>query len=284
VGAVLPDAATPVVVLANRFHVYPTEIESCLQPMQAPIPTLLLATGLALLTRRFGPAWLAIALGMLVHYGLDVAQIRYGGGIYAAYPFGFSGPGLDFYWPESPVNLMLIALGALGAGWALVAPGPRIRWSLRRWKLAAVAWLAAAALPVFTIDAFYAANANNADFFVRPEAYEGQRLRFGQIEVVGPEGPPPGDRIVVRKGSRFLVVHASAFETWGTTTHTPPGPGKRISFRGVYRNGALHADGEVHVHVRPLRTWTSLAGLIVLVIVLLPEVRRGRAARKAEVA
>lgn len=274
VGAVLPDAATPVVVLANRFHVYPTEIESYLQPLQAPLPTLLLATGLALLTRRFRGAWLAIGLGALVHYALDVAQVRYGGGIYAAYPFSFSSPGLDLYWPESAVNLVLLALGALGAGWALVAPGPRIQWSVRRWKLAALAFLAALVLPAITIDAFYAANANSSDFITRPDAYEGRHLRFAKIEVVRPAPERPGNWIVVRKGSRFLPVQADSFESWGRVTGTPPAPGKRISFEGVFHNGAVHATGTIHVHFRPLRTWTSLVGLMVLVILILPEVRR----------
>jgi len=276
VGAVLPDAGTPAVVLANRLHVCPTEIESYLQPLQAPIPTLLLATGLALLTRRVRSAWLAIGLGAFVHYALDIAQIRYGGGIYAAYPFSFSSPGLDLYWPESAVNLLLLALGALGAGWALVAPGPRIQWSVRRWKLAAVAFLAALLLPAITIDAFYAANANNSDFFTRPEAYEGRHLRFAKIEVVRPAPGRLGNRIVVRKGSRSLPVQADSFEYWGRVTRTPPAPGKRISFEGVFRNGAVHATGTIHVHFRPLRTWTSLVGLMVLVIVLLPEGRRKR--------
>jgi len=59
----------------------------------------------------------------------------------------------------------------------------------------------------------------------------------------------------------------------------PPAPGKRISFAAAYRHGALEVSDPVHVHFRPLRTWTSLAALAILACLLLPARRPARPGR-----
>ena len=272
-GAVLPDAGTPLVVAANLLHLHPGAVETYLQPLQAPLPTGLLAVALALLAPPFGRSLFALGLGIATHYILDLSQIRYGGGIYLAYPFNFWSPSFDLYWPESTTNLILLGLGVVGVVWALLRPGPRIRWQVRRWPVALAVLGVALVLPILTRHAFFAANANNVAFFADPERFEGRRLPFAKLQVVEVAPDGPFEAITVRKGQRLLSVHARAFESWGRPTETPPAPGDRISFHGTYRRGVIQAPGPVHIHFRPLRTWTSLVGLILLALLLLPDAR-----------
>jgi hypothetical protein len=273
-GAVLPDAATPIVVLVNLLHLHPGAIEAYLQPLQAPVPTLALAFALALLTADVRRSLVAIALGMLVHYALDITQMRYGGGIYLLYPASFWSPSLDLYWPESAANLALLAAGTAGTAWALLRPGGRIRWRRGRAGRAALVASAGLLLPAFTLQGFVAANLNNVDFFARPAAYEGRELRFAKLEVVAVAAADGAARITVRKGDHRLAVRTEGFEWWGRVSETPPAVGKRISFAGTYRHGVLETRGPVHVHFRPLRTWTSLAALVILALLVWPERRR----------
>ena len=273
-GAVLPDAATPLVVAANLVHFHPGAIESYLQPLQAPLPTLLLAASLAWLTPTFGRSFLALAFGVLTHYVLDLSQIRYGGGIYLRYPLDFWSPSLDLYWPESATNVVLLALGTLGTVWALTARSPRIPWQGqgRRCFLALLPAATAFLLPLATLDAFHAANANNVAFFHTPDAFEGRTISLAKLVVTRVESDPDGGHLLtVRKGDRFLTLHAAAFESWGRIGSTPPGISGRVSVRGEYRKGCLEAGEPVHVHFRPIRTWTSLLGMILLAVLVLPE-------------
>ncbi len=283
-GAVLPDATTPFVVAANLVHFHPGDIESYLQPIQAPLPTLLLASSLALLTPTFGRSFLALAFGILTHYVLDLSQIRYGGGIYLRYPLDFWSPSLDLYWPESATSVVLLGLGTLGTVWALSARSPRIPWQgrERRWIPALLPAAAAFLLPLVTLDAFYEANANNVAFYSTPDAFEGREVALAKLVVTRVEPDPNGGHLLtVRKGDRFLTLRAHAFESWGRIGSTPPGISRRVSVRGVYHKGRMEAGEPAHVHFRPIRTWTSLLGMILLAGLVLPEswIRRRKGSR-----
>jgi len=274
-GAVLPDAGTPFVVLANIVQAYPGVVESYMQPLQAPLPTLLFAATVALLTPTFGRSFLALALGVLTHYILDLSQIRYGGGIYLLYPLNFWSPSMNLYWPETAINLILLGLGTVGTAWALMRPGPRISWQWHRAKGAFLPAALAFALPLFTQDAFLAANANNTAFFRNPHAFEGRLVTLAKMLVTHVEPAPEGGTLLtVRKGKRFLTIQVRAFESWGrVSTGTPPLVNRRVSVKGVFRKARVEATEVAHVHFRPLRTWTSLVGLILLGILVLPDSR-----------
>jgi hypothetical protein len=281
IGGILPDIGTPLVVLANLLHLHPGAVESYLQPMQAPIPTFMLAAAIALLTVGRRRSFAALLLGVAIHYALDLSQVRYGGGIYLFYPLNFDSPSFDLYWPESVTNLVLLGLGVVGVAWAMVRPGPRIAWTRRNIRLALFAVALALALPLFTLGAFRAANANNVAFYADPSAWEGRSLALAKVEVETVEPAAPGWRVTIRKGERRVAIRAASFERWGASDAAAPTPRERISVRGTYRDGALHAEEEVHVHFRPLRTWTSLAALLLLATLLvLPPERR--AAQRAD--
>jgi hypothetical protein len=229
----------------------------------------MLAAAIALTTVGRRRSFLALTLGIVIHYVLDLSQVRYGGGVYLFYPASFQSPSLDLYWPESVTNLVLLGLGVIGVGVALVRPGPRIRWTRRNLGLALAALVLALTLPLTTGRAFVAANGNNIDFYRRPSAYEGRTVALAKNEVVAARRAEAGYEITLRKGERRVRVRAGAFERWGRVGEEPPAVGKRISVRGPYRDGALIAEGPVHIHFRPLRTWTSLAALVLLAIVLI---------------
>ncbi len=265
-GGVLPDAGTPLIVAANELDLAPAAFEAVVQPLQAPLPTWILAAGIAALAPRFVPALVALSLGIVVHYALDLCQVRYGGGIYLAYPWRFDSPSLDWFWPESMANLALLAVGALALAWTCVHPGPAIRWRWRRWPALAFALAAALTPCVLTVDRFFAENVNNVDFYRAPAGYTGQPIALSKarVERVRPDGD--GVVITVRKGEHRVDAFARRFERWGTTDGRPPVASDRISLRGRYDGTRVVADGTAHVHFRPIRTWTSLVGLFVIAV------------------
>lgn len=268
-GGVLPDLGTPLVVAANALDTAPAHVEAVLQPLQAPLPTGLIAIGVAALAPRFVPALVALSLGIVVHYALDLCQVRYGGGIYLAYPWRFDSPSLDWFWPESPTNLALLSVGAVALAWTCVRPGPAIRWRWRRWPALAFAFAAALTPCVLTVDRFFDENVNNVDFYRAPAGYTGRPIALSKARVERVRPAADGAVITVRKGEHRVDAFATAFERWGATDTRPPVPADRISLVGRFDGARVVAGGPAHVHFRPIRTWTSIVGLFVIAVLAL---------------
>jgi hypothetical protein len=92
---------------------------------------LILATALALLSRRPGRTWIVLAFGATAHLLLDSLEVKPGNGVHLMAPVDWWRLSLDLVWPDGAVTLVLSAVSTAYCIWAWLRIDPEpppTRW------------------------------------------------------------------------------------------------------------------------------------------------------------
>jgi hypothetical protein len=240
-GALLPDV-TRFSVLFIDFLDWPAVTTfAYLIPFHSLLIVSLLVGAIALMfpgpnPRPWRVFWL-IEAGAAFHFLLDDLEGEIGCGSTTLYPFYFGKP-LNLWSTEGTFALLLLVVGAMGIGAALVSrpdwppPAPRFRRRADRKTYLYSMLLVAAAMviPLLTRGWLVERNAYHLAFFADPPAWEeaAVELCFSEIVAANP-------LIVEEFDTRLRLA-----------TDEPLAVGDWVSLRGVYRDGAIHPTLIVH--------------------------------------
>lgn len=270
-GALLPDLTRFSVLLIDFLDWPAVPTFAYLIPFHSLLIVSLLAGAIALLfTRTGGQPWRVFGLieaGAGFHFLLDDLEGQLGCGSTTFYPFYFGKP-LNLWSTEGSFALLLLVLGAMGIGAALVSrsawPPPPLRLRPGRdrktYLYSALLVALALAIPLFTRDWLVERDAYHLRFFADPPAWEGATVELCFSEIVA------ADPLMVEEfDTRLpLAMDASPWNEGGLAV------GDWVSLRGIYRNGAIHPTLIVH-HSKTGDVWLSaLAGVAFLLLWLPP--------------
>ncbi|MFD2740012.1 hypothetical protein ACFSUD_10560 [Sulfitobacter aestuarii] len=215
---------------------------------------LILAAGLALVSRRPGRVFVVLAFGSLVHLLLDASQIKWGNGIVLFAPFDWRVVNFGFYWPEHLTSYLLTAFG-FGYAMLVFLRNDASAWRMSRpgtGKSSAalfclILWGAA---PLAFMSAAERANVHDTQVLRQKEARIGREIAFDRTNVL----PDHGQRreILPWSGERLTI-----------SGDIPTDAGK-ISLRGHFVAPDVIEVAAVHVHTSGPRDWFSYLGLAMI--------------------
>lgn len=255
-GALLPDAGWILHRLLRQIlETDPYRLRAYAIVQASLFLCLLLAAGLALLSRAPLRAFGVLASGSLLHLLLDASQIKWGNGVHLLAPFSWELWNAGAYWPESPITVGLTLFGAAWLVWAwrrspgepiavLPAPGPaRLAGAL----LCLAAYLA---LPLAFTDALERSDSHFVATLRHREERAGKPVAF--------------DRVWYRRDAAGGVI-----ESWSGEQLTVAGRGPArsglVSLRARFRGPDTLEVERVHVHAGRARDYPSYLGLLLLI-------------------
>jgi hypothetical protein len=215
------------------------------------IGSLALCGALALLASRPRRVFAVLAANAFLHLLLDGLQTKWGNGVHLVAPWSWKTWNAGWFWPESPITLLLTALGFGVAlvGLARAGQAPlRLALPPRRRALLAVGCLAVyLTLPLAFTTAVVEADAHSLRTLGDPAGRAGQPVAFDRVwlERLGPDH----GRIMVRNEEVLEVVGAL------------PSRSGTVSARGTFRDARTVALRDVHPHDGLPRSLASYVGL-----------------------
>jgi SAM-dependent methyltransferase len=220
--------------------------------------SLLLCAALAALARRPLYAFALLAGNAAGHLLLDALQTKWGNGVHLLAPFSWQIWNAGWFWPESPVTVVLTALGLAVGLWALwrvvrLPPAPGLaRLSSRRLSLAALFAALYVTLPLAWRADVIASDSHSLRTLAERQARAGRAVAFDRTWL---EHSADGARIV--RGDEVLKA-----------TGTLPEESGRISARGRFVDPGTVSIEAFHPHGWP-RAPASYLGLLLVAAVWL---------------
>jgi hypothetical protein len=255
-GALLPDITRFSVLLIDFLDWPAVSTFAYFIPFHSLLIMSLLAGAIALMFPGPNPQpwrgfWL-IEAGGAFHFLLDDLEGEIGCGSTTFYPFYFGKP-LNLWSTEGTFALLLLVVGAMGIGAALVSrpdwPPPTLRSRQRAdrktYFYSALLVATAIVIPLLTRDWLMERNAYHLAFFADPPAWEGATVEFCFSEIVA------ANPLIVEEFDTRLRL----------ATDEPLTVGDWVSLHGIYRDGAIHPTLIVHHQKSSDVLLSALAGV-----------------------
>ncbi|MFA3920754.1 hypothetical protein [Ruegeria hyattellae] len=217
--------------------------------------TVILCACLALFSRTFWSAFAVLAIGAVLHLGLDAMQTKWANGVVLLAPLRWDLSNFGLFWPEDWSTHALYALSVAVGIWIWIKE-PRSGKDLLLpggWRAAAAALLllAYAGLPVFMKDGARAADLHFAATLQDVENRAGKPIEFDRSRL---DIRPDGARLHVWTGEEFRLSAPS------------PLRGDVASIRGRFETSTTIRVAEVHIHPSGIRNIASYIALLMIIL------------------
>ncbi len=255
-GCVVPDVPWIIQrVLPNLTSVSPIELRLYVIAQSTLLMSLILCAFLALFSRNSRGVFFVLALGTVLHLGLDALQTKWANGVVLFAPLRWDLWNFGLFWPEDWPTYALQGLSIVIGTWIWVTE-PRYGNDLQLpsgWK-AVIATLLLTAYVVFptgmkegvrSTDLHYAATL--ADVGSRA----GKLIEFDR------------SRLLTHAGGTSLKVWAR--EEFALITPSPM-RGEVASIRGQFETPTTIRVAEFHIHPSGVRNLASYVGLLMIFI------------------
>ena len=253
VGCLIPDVPwilarmAKIVILPSAA--YDVQLYAIVQATLAL--SLLLAAGLAFLSRRPGWVFRILAFNVVVHLLLDASQIKWSSGVHFFAPFTWTLRHWGWFWPESLITVLCTVAGVVYLLWALrhpsqPAPTPALSRTMRH-LLATVFLVIYFLLPFALWHGPYAADNHFIKTLHERDAQSGRPIELDRANYVP---RVEGDRIYNFAGEGFKIQGYSGDRV------------AKLSVKGKLLDAETIRIDQAHVHWPHFRDWASYIGLI----------------------
>lgn len=248
-GAILPDLPWIAQRLARMAFpdAWAIDIRLYAIVQSSLFVTLFLAAALACLSRWPGRSFAILALGAVLHLGLDATQTKWANGVGLLAPFDWRLVNLGLYWPEDTPSHLLSALGAGSVIWAFARmPVNAARQRPGPWQGALFAALIAPylLLPWAFSPMAEGANLHSTATLRTLSIRAGQPIAFDRAQLVAPE--------------QLRIWTGEVLNLRGTL---PPAP-TTLSIRGRFVDATTVVVAQSHMHQTQWRDGLSYLGLM----------------------
>ncbi|WP_372574059.1 hypothetical protein [Ruegeria jejuensis] len=255
-GCVLPDVPWILQrVVVGVTGASSVEVRLYVIAQSSLLVTLILCACLALFSRAPRSVFAVLALGVLLHLGLDALQTKWANGVVLLAPLQWDLVNVGLFWPEDWPTHALYALSVAVGVWLWIKElksGKDLQWP-RGWRAVAATLLllAYAGLPILMIEGARAADLHFAATLDAVEHRAGKSIEFDRSRLaIGPDGT----RLHVWTGEEFRLS-ASA-----------PLQGDVASIRGRFETPTTIRVAEVHIHASGIRNIASYIALLMIIL------------------
>lgn len=251
-GCLIPDLPWILQRAVRSFEVSPYDLR-LYAIVQSSLLFCLVFSGFAALFSKAWPRVFAIlALGSVLHLGLDAMQTKWANGVLFFAPFDWQVLNFGWFWPEAWPSL---ALYALGVGYTVYAvsrlpvSGADLCWP-RRAGLAAAAMLALLYVlgPVVWMPHARAADVHYAQTLEKRPARIGKPLELDRTRVWQTDPV----QIITWSGERLVVPNLQEVAS------------NTISLKGEFTATNMIEVAQVHEHLGQRRDYASYLGLLII--------------------
>ena len=253
-GCILPDIPW----LAQRFvRAFSTDMNAFDLRLYAVVQsslfvTLILAVGLALLSRNPRGTFLILVVGVILHLLLDATQTKWANGVLLFAPFTWELLNFGLYWPESLTTHVLTGVSVACVIWVLFRERPiaaRPFVSGLRWSGAAFCLCLYLALPLMFLDAAERSDVHFVSNLRNVEERPGSYIEIDRVSIEWRDGVPVAR---LSTGPELVLEGAIIPDT------------VRASVRGVFVNETTIKVTDFHPHAEGWRSYMNIFGLLVV--------------------
>ncbi|MEL6641714.1 MAG: hypothetical protein AAFP98_10445 [Pseudomonadota bacterium] len=258
VGCVIPDLSWIIQTIGRSDLVSVNLIDLRLYALvqSSLLFCLLVAAGLALLSRKPLRTFSTLAFAVIFHMLLDATQTKWGNGVLLGVPFNWTLLNIAWFWPEDWPSYALTALGltTMIALWWRIGPAPLVLGQPPLWRLCAAAALFAVWVgsPMAFMAEAEARNLHNTHVLRDPGSRTGATFTADRNVAIHEAGADP----VLRSWTGEELLLAGDIPTGRNV----------ISLKGHFVDQSTVRVTAVRVHQNGPREWFSYAGLLLIAI------------------
>lgn len=251
-GCIIPDLPWILQRFTKAIGVFsPYDIRLYAVAQSSLAICLLLCAACAPFSRQPRLTFLILALGCLLHLGLDALQVKWASGVLLFAPFDWGAIQLGYFWPEAPLNLLILLLGIIVCLWIIYVDKStcekRKPMGLAKQVLAAGGFAAYLVMPVTMIS----------------DVYEND-LHF--IATLREQDARPGKLIEIDRNRVSVTADSSTLHSWSGETLSLSGavPDRNtiLSIKGSFATTSEIVVTAYYVHgSQPWRDYASYFGL-----------------------
>ncbi|MDP5220691.1 hypothetical protein Q5Y75_26235 [Ruegeria sp. 2205SS24-7] len=255
-GCVLPDVPWILQrVVVGVTGASSVEVRLYVIAQSSLLVTLILCACLALFSRAPRSVFAVLALGVLLHLGLDALQTKWANGVVLLAPLRWDLVNVGLFWPEDWPTHALYALSAAVGLWIWIKEprsGEDLQWP-RGWRAVAAALLllAYAGLPVLMTEGARAADLHFAATLDDVEHRAGKPIEFDRSRL---DIRPEGAHLQVWTGEEFRLLAPASLR------------GEVASIRGRFETPTTIRVAEFHLHPSGVRSIASYVALVMIIL------------------